>query len=150
MNTLIDRTRPAARRAGQRRRATAATEFCITLPLLITLAVGGIDFGRAIYTYIALSNAARRGAEQAATHKFTSFTKPFWEEQVREAVTEEMQQVKDFDGTRLTIAVATENDADGLFRATIEARYRFETIVNWMAVPRSVELWRGVTMRQIR
>jgi hypothetical protein len=137
-------------RRSTTRRATAATEFCVALPLLITLAVGGVDFGRAIYTYIALSNAARRGAEQAATHKFTPFTQSFWEGKVREAVTEELAQMADFDGSRLSIDLSTQTDADGLFVATVEARYRFETIVDWMAVPRSVDLWRGVSMRQIR
>jgi hypothetical protein len=150
MTTTSDMPRFSTHRPGQKRRGTAATEFCVVLPLLITLIVGSVDFGRAIYAYIALSNAARRGAEQAATHKFTSYTEPFWEQQVRQAVSEEMQQLKDFDSDRLSIDISTQHDADGLFLATVEARYRFETIVDWIAVPKSVELCRSVTMRQIR
>lgn len=133
-----------------RRRATAATELCITLPLLVTLAVGGVDLGRAIYTSIALSNAARTGVEYAATHKFTSFTRPFWETQVRQAVIDEMQPISGFDPQRLTVIITTLSESSGLFIATVEAHYPFETIVNWVAVPHSVDLKRAVTMRQIR
>jgi Flp pilus assembly protein TadG len=150
MSALAKSVRDGSFRQRRTCRGTAATEFCVVLPVLIALAVLAVDLGRAIHTYIALSNAARRGAEQAATHKFTGYTRAFWEDRVREAVTEEMQLITDFDDARLSIDISTEADGDGLFCVTVETRYHVETIVDWIAVPPSIELWRSVTMRQIR
>lgn len=40
-------------------------EAALVLPLLLSLLVGVVDFGRAYYTYIAMINAAREGARYA-------------------------------------------------------------------------------------
>jgi Flp pilus assembly protein TadG len=47
------------------RRGQALVEFALVLPLLILLLVGVLDFGRAIFAYNSLSNAARSGAREA-------------------------------------------------------------------------------------
>jgi Flp pilus assembly protein TadG len=52
--TTLRRTRTATR--GQ-----ALVEFALTIPLLLLLTVGLFDFGRAIYAYNTISNAARAG-----------------------------------------------------------------------------------------
>ena len=43
-------------------RGTASLEFASTLPLLILILLGTIDFGRFAYAAIAVTNAARTGA----------------------------------------------------------------------------------------
>jgi Flp pilus assembly protein TadG len=43
-------------------------EFALILPLLLVLMSGVLDFGRAMYAYVAISNAAQAGAEFAARH----------------------------------------------------------------------------------
>jgi hypothetical protein len=45
------------RRAGQ-----SMTEFAVLAPVFFLLLLGTIDLGRAVYTYNAISNAAREGA----------------------------------------------------------------------------------------
>lgn len=45
-----------------RARAQAMTEFALLLPVLLLLAFGIFEFGRAYYTYSAISNAARESA----------------------------------------------------------------------------------------
>ena len=57
-------TRASVRRRGVERGA-AAVEFALILPLLILLIGGIIDFGRAYFTQIELTNAAREGARAA-------------------------------------------------------------------------------------
>ena len=52
----------------------AAVELAVVLPVLLLLALGCVDLGRAAALNIALSNAARVGAEYGATHRFTSYT----------------------------------------------------------------------------
>lgn len=56
-------------RAKRRRKATdrgaAMVEFAILLPLLLLVIAGIVDLGRAFFTQVALSNAAREGARYA-------------------------------------------------------------------------------------
>ncbi len=48
------------RRAGQ-----SMVEFAVLAPIFFLLLLGTIDLGRAVYTYNAISNAAREGARAA-------------------------------------------------------------------------------------
>jgi Flp pilus assembly protein TadG len=58
--------------AGPRRRpATAAVEFVVILPLIVTLLLGMWEVGRLVQVEQILNNAAREGARQAASSKMT-------------------------------------------------------------------------------
>lgn len=46
-------------------RGAAAVEFALVLPLLLLVVGGVVDFGRALYTNVILTNAAREGARAA-------------------------------------------------------------------------------------
>lgn len=56
--------RKAARNLGCQR-GQSLVELAIMLPLLVTLLLGAVDFARVFYTQVAISNAARVGAEYA-------------------------------------------------------------------------------------
>lgn len=43
-------------------------ELVVVLPLLLTILFGTLDLGRAFYTYISLTNAAREAARYAAVN----------------------------------------------------------------------------------
>lgn len=47
------------------RRGQSLVEFALVLPVLLLLFMGILDFGRAVYAYNTLSNAAREGARVA-------------------------------------------------------------------------------------
>jgi len=51
-----------------RRLGQGMVELVIVLPLLLTILFGTLDLGRAFYTYIALTNAAREAARYAAVN----------------------------------------------------------------------------------
>src|SRR5256885_13209599 len=51
------------RRAGQ-----SMVEFAVLAPIFFLLLLGTIDLGRAVYTYNAISNAAREGARAAVPY----------------------------------------------------------------------------------
>jgi Flp pilus assembly protein TadG len=53
----------------QRPRGQALVETALVLPLLLLLLIGTIDFGRGIYLYITVSNAAREGARVAIVNQ---------------------------------------------------------------------------------
>ncbi|HEX8975514.1 MAG TPA: TadE family protein [Solirubrobacteraceae bacterium] len=47
----------------------ALTEFALVVPILLILFMGILDFGRAVYAYNAVSNAAREGARTAIVNQ---------------------------------------------------------------------------------
>jgi Flp pilus assembly protein TadG len=138
------------RRGWPDRRATAATELALVLPLLLTLILGCVDFGRIAYTYCAVSNASREGAEYGATHNFTAYTRATWQTRLQQAVTAEMSAVPGFDASQLQVNVSTTSDAYGLFRVTVEVEYPFTTVVPWPGTSQNVLLWCSTSMREIR
>jgi hypothetical protein len=52
-------------RARRRASGQSLAEFALVLPVLLLLFMGILDFGRAVYAYNTLSNAAREGARVA-------------------------------------------------------------------------------------
>ncbi|MGB8382597.1 MAG: TadE family protein, partial [Dermatophilaceae bacterium] len=59
-------------RVGQRReRGAAAIEFALLLPVFLLVIAGIVDFGRAFFTQIELTNAAREGARAAVVSTMT-------------------------------------------------------------------------------
>lgn len=57
-----DRKRRRARKGRQRRWGGAVLEFALVLPLLISLLLGMLEFGRAFMVATAMTTAAREGA----------------------------------------------------------------------------------------
>jgi hypothetical protein len=47
-------------------RGQSAAEMAILVPVLLLLAIGVVDLGRAFYSYIVITNASREGARHAS------------------------------------------------------------------------------------
>jgi Flp pilus assembly protein TadG len=139
----------------RRRRGAAAVELAITLPVLMLIVLGAIDFGRFAYYYIAVTNVARAGGAYGIMNPYTTATQSSWQTQVQQAAADEMAQMTGFDSSKLTTTVtATSEVATGLWRVQVTSQYPFKTIVNWPGVPTSngtpVNLTRTVVLRAIR
>ena len=59
------KSRVMPRNSGRRERGAVAVEMAIVLPILVLLVGGIVDFGRAYFTQVVLTNAAREGARAA-------------------------------------------------------------------------------------
>src|SRR5574340_571234 len=110
------RRRPRAWRSG-----VALVEFAIILPVLITIVLGCVDFGRFAYTYIAVTNAARVGAGLASCKPYSTDARPQWEAEIRAAVAGELQGMPGFDPARLTIAAPVlSRDSQSMLKVRVE------------------------------
>jgi Flp pilus assembly protein TadG len=134
----------------QRRRGAAAAELAVLLPVLVTLVLGSIDFGRFAHSYIAVTNAARAGAAFASFNRYTSNTQSDWQSGVQDAVTDEIGQLSGFDSSKLGVTVTTTTESDGLRRVSVTVSYPFNTLVTWGYIPASTTLQRTVAIRCIR
>lgn len=56
-------------RPDSRSRGQALVEFALILPILVLMIFGIVDFGRGVYAYNAISNAAREGGRTAIVNQ---------------------------------------------------------------------------------
>jgi Flp pilus assembly protein TadG len=59
------------RASSSREKGSTMLEFALTVSLFLVMLFGIVDFGRALYTYHFLSNAAREATRYAAVHGYT-------------------------------------------------------------------------------
>src|SRR5438067_897575 len=96
------------------RRGAALIEFAIVLPVLVTVVLACVDFGRFAYTEINITNAARVGAEYGSQHPFTTNTLTQWQSSLKQLVENELKNVYNYNTNLLNMPnpVVT-TDADG-------------------------------------
>jgi len=128
----------------------AAVEFVVILPLLLTLVLGCVDFGRFAYSQIAVTNAARAGAAYAMMNAYLAADETAWIAQVQQAARDEMSQQTGYVAANLLVQTSSFTDANGLRRVQITAGYPFQMIVPWPGIPNSLILQAIVQMRAIR
>ena len=141
------------RRRG--RRGASAVELAIILPLLVTIVLGCVDFGRFVYNYIAVTNAARAGAAYAMMNNYTSSTQGTWQSAVTTAARQEMTNQMGYNSSNMTVATPVVTlESSGLRRVQVTVGYPFQTIVNWnfgiYSIPQSLTLQRTIVVRAIR
>lgn len=141
---------------GRRRhlRGATAVEFALILPVMVTLLLGTVDFGRFAYTHIAVTNAARAGAAFGSMNPYSTATQTAWQTKVIEATRDEMFQQTGYVSGNLAVAVSTVAEAGGLWRVRVQATYPFQTLIQWPGLPGSngvpINLQRTVVLRAIR
>jgi Flp pilus assembly protein TadG len=132
------------------RGGAAAVEFAIAVPILLLLALGCGDLGRAVGAYIAVSNAARVGAEYGATHAYTSYTYSSWQGLVIQQAQQEMQGSTAFDPSQLVVTVSTVPASGSLYQVTVTVNYPFSMVTSWPLLPQQFTLTHSVTMQRYR
>jgi Flp pilus assembly protein TadG len=136
---------------GRGRRGASSAELAIVLPVLTTLAIGCVDFGRFAYHYIAIHGAARTGAEYGTTTPYTTQSLPTWTTKVQEAAAAELDGQTGFDPAALTTTVTPATDGATGRQVRVEVQYTgFKTLVSWPAVPSQPTMRAAVVMRMIR
>ncbi len=135
---------------GLHRRAATALEFAVILPVLLTLVLGCVDFGRFAHTYIVVTNAARAGASFATVNPYTAETYSLWKDCVRDAVEQEMTGLNRFDAEELAVLTTVIAGTAPQWDAQVEVSYPFQTLIDWPGLPNSIELRQSVVMRTIR
>ena len=158
---LVLHRSPARRHC--RRRGASAVELALILPILVTIVLGAVDFGRFAYSYIALTNSARAGAASAMMNNYTSTTQSTWLTNVTTAARQEMTGQTGYNSANLAVlSPAISNgsvsgvtvESTGLRRVTVTVTYPFQTVVNWnfgiYSIPQNLTLRKTIVVRSIR
>lgn len=154
---LVLHRSPARRR--RRRRGAAAAELALILPLLVTIVLGAVDFGRFAYNYIAVTNAARAGAASAMMNNYSSSTQSTWLTNITTAARQEMTGQTGYNSANLNVTSPTSSngvtlESTGLRRVQVTVTYPFQTIVNWnfgiYSIPQNLTLQKTIVVRSIR
>jgi Flp pilus assembly protein TadG len=133
-----------------RRRAATALEFAVILPVLLTLVLGCVDFGRFAHSYIVVTNAARTGASFAAVNPYTPETYVLWQNGVQQAVRQEMSGLSQFDAQALVVQTTVIAGTNQSWSAQVDVSYPFYTLVAWPGIPAGFNLRQTVVMPTIR
>jgi Flp pilus assembly protein TadG len=120
------------------------------LPVLVTIVLGCVDFGRLAHSYIAVTNAARAGAGYGSVHPYTSMPLATWQANVRQGVIDEMSQLKGFNAASLTVTATGIAEGGGQWRVQVAVSYPFQMLVHWPLIPYNATLHQTVVLRGIR
>ena len=142
--------RAARRTRAARRAGAAATELAMVLPLVLMLAFGCVEIGRALSIYMMVSNAARAGAMYGATHGYTSYTLSSWQSQVIQEAQNSPQGNASFDSGNLTVTVNTTTESGGYDLTTVTASYNFDTVTTLSTLPTQFVISHSVAMRRFQ
>jgi Flp pilus assembly protein TadG len=153
---MVSQRRGPNRMRGSRRGA-AAVELALITPLMVTILLGCIDFGRYPSTAIAVRNAARVGAEYASNNPpgASEAAQADWRDQTKKAVEDEMKGHHNFDPKQLVVNGPTRTDlGGGRFQVQVEVVYPFRTLVDWnwpgLGLPSRVDAQQVVVMEENR
>ncbi len=119
-------------RAASNRRAVAAVEMALVLPILFLLTFGAIEFGRAVMVCNVLTSAAREGARSgvlpngANTHVITAVTE--------ELTAHQLPTASATITVRVNGAVANASTADTGHRVSVSVTMPYSA-VSWLPTP---------------
>jgi Flp pilus assembly protein TadG len=118
--------------------------------LLLLLAFGCVELGRAVSIYTMVSCAARAGAEYGATHGYTNYTYSSWQTLVQQQAQSAVQGNPSFKSSQLSVAVNTTPETGGFNLTTVTSSYQFTTITQWPGIPSKFTITHSVGMRRYR
>ncbi len=133
-------------KSDPRRQGAALVELTIVFLLLIVIVFGCVDFGRFATTYIAVTNAAREGANTGSSNPVTPGTQEIWRSQIQLAVEDELSGIPGFTSDKLTVSEPTIVSDEDLSRVRVQVAYPFETVVPWLILPDRVVITRAAEM----
>jgi len=129
--------RITARRCRQPRKGAAAVEFAIVLPLLMFLFGIGVDFARAFYAHLIITNAARNGAIYACDNP----TKSVDTANIQAAA---LKDTTDLSGVTVTSGTYTTN---GISYVWVNVTYPFQTVTPFSGVGSTLNINQVAVMR---
>jgi Flp pilus assembly protein TadG len=150
------------RSASVRETGSALVELAVALPVLVLLLIGTIDFARAFYQAIELTNAARAGAQFGAKNLGTGTNDDAMRAVARNAVNltgltadaSHVCQCAQIDGTFPDTVSCTADPAvvcpSPKFRVitvTVTTSKNFTTIAPYPGIPRTLTIQRTAVMR---
>jgi Flp pilus assembly protein TadG len=133
-----------------RRKAIAALELAMVLPLLVLLCLAAVDLARGCHVGITLASAVRAGADYAATRRLDEELEDEWRADIINEVQQELASAESIDLSRATVVVDVTFQEGGLHICRVYVEYPFETVVSWPMTSSPIVMRREVKFRRYR
>jgi Flp pilus assembly protein TadG len=131
------------RRLFGRAGGQSLVELALILPVLIILMLGAVDFGRVYFAHVSVTNAARNGADYAASGSTAAADTAG----IRDAAVADTTNLLYSSPTNPLVSVATGTDSQGRLYADVTVNYTFTTIFPWPGLPNAFNVARTVRAR---
>ena len=140
-----------------KRRGSAVLELSLVLPILISLGLICVDFGRVAFYYIAVTNAAMAGAQYASANPYppAAVSRALWVTNAKNAVTAEFAGSSGYSSSTITPTVSAPTVDPGnssYYLVSVTATYSFNTLISWSWLPgynNTISLSRTVVLREM-
>ena len=124
--------------------------MALILPMLIALFLLCVDLGRFATVHIAVTNAAREGANFGGTHPFTESTYGLWQQQITETLKQEVSGIPGYSDELLSVKEPVFFATQDRSRVQVTVSYRFRPVIFWPLIPQELEISRTAEMPVIR
>ncbi len=137
------KTQGTSARVRKPTRGQGLVEFALVLPLLVLIIFGVLDLGRAFYSLIAITNAAREGARYGAYHAddMTGVITATRREAIGSGI--------DLSSSPINVTCPDYIDPVGMCDRgepiTVSVRYDFELVLGWL-LPSPIQMTREASM----
>jgi Flp pilus assembly protein TadG len=125
----------------------AAAELAVALPLLLTITLGCVDFGRFAYAYITLTNACGEAATFASLHGPAEYAggTAAWSAAVADIAVGECDTLNPPIRAE-DVTIDTDILSEGRVQVTVA--YEFQTLIPWPTIPAHVPMSKRFQMPQ--
>jgi Flp pilus assembly protein TadG len=130
-------------RDGRRSRGQSLAELALLLPVLLMIMLGAIDFGRAYFAYVSVTNGAQNGAHYASAGPLYASDLTG----IKNAVLADTSDLVNTSATNPDVAASSGTDGQGNMFVDVTVTYQFEPIFPWPGVPGSFDIGRTVRAR---
>lgn len=146
------KARPGLRRLIRGTRGQSLAEFALLLPILMIMVLGAIDFGRAYFAYVSVTNASRNAAQYGSFNTIRANDEDCTDGNcLRLAAVADTGNLLNTSGTNPEVTTepcgVSSLDDQGNECVRVTVTYNFETLVPWPGLPNSFDISRTVQMR---
>ncbi|MHB8375361.1 MAG: TadE/TadG family type IV pilus assembly protein [Dehalococcoidia bacterium] len=118
-------------------RGQSIVEFALTLPILLVIVLGAVDYGRVYYRNVQVAQAARNGAAYASINPPNSNQQNGNFQQQMAGAT---FAGSDLAASGATVTVVQSADQSGGQDVQVDVQQQFSTLVRWPLLPTSFQL----------
>lgn len=133
-----------------RRRAIAAAELAIVLPLVLLFLVATVDLARFAALRLTLCRASHLAATYGATRQYTAHDATAWRTNIVQLARDEVARNSNMNVALLHTEAQVITSSDSLHHVVVTCHYPFVPCLHWPGIATSIPLTASTSIRRYR